>query len=236
MNWVLDNTGRFRLRPFYESGEIDSACDTLITEFLQKKYGCAEMPLRTPDLEMLLELHTSDFDPYADLNSEGEDIEGVTYFVENDLPAVKISERLSKYHWQENRRRTTLAHELGHVVFQSELINKNKTQNEEKDASSFQPIRCNRQNISAAKKGDWLEWQAYYASGAYLMPLFFMRNLGEQIFNLLKLNGPFLLSSSPGHGFVDRVTRSCQVSAAAATVRLIQLGYLTRNEAIATIY
>ena len=234
MKWIPDNTGRFSIRPYYEPGEIDAACDTFITEFLQKKYGCAKMPLRTADLETLLEIRTSDFDPYADLEHEGDDIEGVTYFVKDNLPAVKISEELSIHHWQENRRRTTLAHELGHVVFHSELANKNLlTKN---DDPSLQSIRCNRQNITAAKEVDWLEWQAYYASGAYLMPRFYVNDLAKQIFDLVKLNWPFLISSSLGYGFVSRVVNACKVSKAAAQVRLIQMGYLTNDKAIATIY
>jgi hypothetical protein len=238
MKWIPDETGRFNYRPYYDSKEIDADCDALITDFLQKKYGSIKLPLpvRTEDLEVLLEIHTSDFDPYADLSNEGDEIEGVTYFLPKSEPVVKISKELSVKYWQENRRRTTLSHELGHVMFHSKILSRNNLQLSEADNQSFLPIRCNRQNVSAAKKKDWLEWQAYYASGAYLMPVFHISKLADEIFDLLKLKGPFLVSSSAGYGFISRVIHSCKISKSAAIVRLIQLGYLTENEAIATVY
>lgn len=236
MKWIHDETGRFTVRPYYDTAEIDANCDALITDFLNKRYGFAKMPLRTEDLEGLVEIHTSDFDPFADLSNEGDGVEGVTYFITNKAPVVKISNGLSKHYSQENRRRTTLAHELGHVIFHSELVNQNILPEGNDADRTIQPIRCTRQNISAPRKADWLEWQAFYAAGAYLMPLSHIINLAQKIFDILKLVGPFLPSSSAGNGFLSRVVDSCHISSAAARVRLIQLGYLTENEAIATVY
>ena len=235
MKWIPDETGRFPLRPFYDTQEIDENCDGIVIEFLTRKYGCVKLPLQTGDMELILGEHTTEFDPYADLTNEGEDIEGVTLFFKQKDPIVRISETLSQHYSQENRRRTTIAHELGHVTFHSGLFQRIFSSGSSEDNAS-QPVRCNRQNISSPQKIDWLEWQAFYAAGAFLMPISQMEAIAQEIFNLVKVRGPFHVDSSAGRGFLTRVTHGCQISSAAATVRLIQLGHITEDKALAISY
>ena len=71
--------------------------------------------MSTEDLTILIESETSDLDQYADLTSEGDDVEGVTFFFSDRKPIVKIAEELAATGFREHRLRTTLAHELvGH--------------------------------------------------------------------------------------------------------------------------
>jgi len=235
MKWIADDTGRFKLRPYYATQEIDSTCNELVTKFLIKKYGRAKMPLQSGDLELIVEENVSEFDQYADLGLEGKDIEGVTYFHKNRPPTVKISEALSKHFSQENRRRTTIAHELGHVIFHTDLFISDFLIVDNEDTTDHL-VRCNRQNILAPQEGNWLEWQAFYAGGAFLMPIFHMQAIADGVFDLVKHSGPFYIDSSAGRGFLTRVTQSCLISSAAATVRLVQLGYVTCDQDLAITY
>ena len=232
MKWVPDNTGRFKYRPYYEAGEIDCICDELITGFLREKYGSVKMPILTDDIELLIESKTSDFDPYADLTEEGKNVEGMTEFYKDFEPAIFISESLSHHYFQENRRRTTLTHELGHVIIHAPLWTYNELWT---DNSDKQPIRCNRENIENASVNDWMEWQAYYASGAYLMPISQITLVATEVVDLVKDSGPFYVDSSPGRGLIDRVKKTFHVSGAATRVRLQQLGYITNDLEKATI-
>ena len=122
MKWIRDNTGRFSQRPFYEAHELDFECETLVTTFLQNKCGKVSYPLSTEDLTILIEQNTSDLDLYADLKQEGDEVEGMTLFLRKNKPRVLIDQRLSNQPNRENRLRTTLSHELGHVKFHSFLV------------------------------------------------------------------------------------------------------------------
>ena len=136
--------------------------------------GKTEYPIRTEDLKVLVEDHAADLDLYADLSVEGENIEGVTEFFHSERPVVRISKALTEDESRQNRLRTTLTHELGHVVLHSPLTSlsgqQRLFQTTERDRSLV--LRCKRNSIllAVSKPVDWMEWQAGYASGAFLMP------------------------------------------------------------------
>lgn len=174
MKWVPDKTKRLTLRPHFERKELDDLCDKFITEFLVERYGVIKMPIKTEDLEVLIEQETSDYDPFADLTKEGDGIEGMTVFMSGKKPRVYIAKDLGDHYARENRRRTTLAHELGHVKIHTPLWSQLP------DGT----IKCNRDGINGKFQYDWLEWQAYYASGAYLMPISQVQLLVDGILNL----------------------------------------------------
>lgn len=115
MKWVIDRTGRFARRPHYLPEELDSECEHAILAFLNKRYGKVEFPIKTDDLTVFIE-EQADLDNYADLSGEGEGVEGVTEFVPGKRPVVRIADALNAAHL-ENRLRTTLTHEYGHVHF-----------------------------------------------------------------------------------------------------------------------
>src|SRR5208282_4225053 len=117
VKYVRDNTGRFSERPYYKFEELDRECEDIITRFLKERHGKVEYPVTTEDLTLLIESDTNDFDPYADLSGYGSDVEGLTEFRPGGKPNVKIAERLSNDERRENRLRTTLTHEYGHVRF-----------------------------------------------------------------------------------------------------------------------
>ena len=100
------------------------------------------------------------------------------------------------------------------------------------DLDSNRKIKCKRETILGAKKSDWLEWQAGYASGAYLMPVTYLHEVVREVLDLLKSNSVIQLSTSAGKGLVSRVKNTFSVSNEAARVRLLQLNYVTENETI----
>ena len=115
MKWVPDKTGRFAQRPHYLPEELDTECERVILSFLNKKYGRVEFPIKTDDLTVFIE-ERADLDSYAELSGEGDHVEGVTEFLPGKRPVVRIAEELNASHL-ENRLRTTLTHEYGHVHF-----------------------------------------------------------------------------------------------------------------------
>src|SRR2546428_7926675 len=117
MEWVTDKKGLFGKRPHYLQEELDSECERIVSEFLQRRYGRVRFPISTDDLTVMIEQDGADLDPYADLSGEGNDVEGLTEFVSGRRPLVKVSKTLSENPSLENRYRTTLTHEYSHVHF-----------------------------------------------------------------------------------------------------------------------
>lgn len=213
---IRDTTGKFRQRPHYEQGELDMECEKIVCEFLRSLYGKIEFPIATDDITKLIEKHTSDFDQYADLSEYGENVEGLTEFFAKGKPKVSISARLSEASNYENRFRTTMTHELGHVVFHDYLY---KLELIETGAASIQI--CKRDDIISKSKyagaRDWMEWQAGYACGAFLMPASYLKRTVD---NFLATNG------ADTDGLIDAVVTRFQVSKDAARVRLSVTNYL----------
>jgi hypothetical protein len=121
VTYVSDRTGRFPQRPHYKAVELDRECESIINAFLKDLHGAVEFPVTTDDLTKLIERDTSDFDAYADLSELGPDVEGVTGFYRARKPAVKIAAWLAEDARYENRLRTTMTHEYGHVRFHAYL-------------------------------------------------------------------------------------------------------------------
>ena len=225
MKWVKDQTGRFPERPYYQQEELDGQSEDLITDFLCEKHGLVSFPVSTEDLTVLVETHTSDLDQYADLTDEGQDVEGITLFSPSKKPAVKISENLNGSGASENRLRTTLTHELGHVMLHGSLWPFAQLPLlPEKDNESGQS--CKRAGILNASQTDWMEWQAGYMSGAILMPISPVKKLVGAAFKEWGVFGSVNMASGKGAELVSRVAAHFLVSQDAARVRLSQLGFL----------
>lgn len=227
MKWIPDNTGRFSQRPYYEREELDFECENLVTTFFKNKYGRLAYPLSTNDLTILIEQHTSDLDLYADLSTEGTDVEGVTDFFASHKPTVRISNALQEPRL-ENRLRSTLTHELGHVKFHDSLWVHHQMSLFETNTQDHSP-RCKRETILGASQVDWLEWQAGYISGALLMPITVFRQIAMSAIGKSGAYSPILVNTSAGRQLVSAIATNFQVSANAACVRLLQLGYLTEQ-------
>ena len=111
--------------------------------------------------------------PFPNLQ-ETFDIEG---FISGDLEVIYVDEFI--YYQRPTRYRFTLAHEIGHYVFHSDLI------------ASFHPQSvADWGKFILAIDGetyDWLEWQAYSFAAAVLVPRV---SLKQNFHNELKLLQP----------------------------------------------
>ncbi len=227
MKWIPDASGRFSQRPYYELDELDGECERIISTFLLAKHREVAYPITTNDLTILLDQETSDLDLYADLANEGEEVEGVTDFIPHAKPRVRISKKLSSAPERENRQRTTLTHELGHIKFHAFLWPFDQLNLFENHVQPHSP-RCNRETILNAASVDWMEWQAGYASGAYLMPITPLRQIVREILGEDNLQA-HTIASAAGIELINRVMSIFHVSEEAARVRLIKRGYLLEN-------
>lgn len=228
MKWVKDTTGRFPERPHYDQRELDMDCEAMAHSILRKRNnGVVRFPITTDDLQVMIEDAGADLDLYADLSAYGENVEGVTEFKYGVRPLVRISRPLIEDSRMENRLRTTLTHECGHVKFHHflwKLKGGNQSLFVETDDSAQV---CKRDRIILAGTYDWMEWQAGYSCGALLMPLSDLRRtcqefIGSQGIGVL----PIYQATSEAEALIEHVTHSFEVSRDAARVRLMQVSLL----------
>jgi hypothetical protein len=227
VTYTRDTTGRFPQRPHYKPAELDRECETIINGFLKDLHRKIEFPVSTDDLTKLIERDASDLDIYADLSDLGDDVEGVTEFYRGKKPAVKIAARLSEDARYENRLRTTMTHEFGHVRFHAYLWEMNPpTPDLLRSKPEANKQICKRETIVGAKETDWMEWQAGYICGALLVPATPARRLLQGYMEERNLFGALSVSSIEGAGAIRLIVDGFQVSQDAARVRLLQLGVL----------
>ena len=208
---------------------MDDLSEGVIVNFLREKYGDASFPVSTEDLSVLIESETSDLDQYADLTSEGKDVEGVTFFFSDRKPIVKIAEELAATDYREHRLRTTLTHELAHVKLHAGLWQFNQLRLLPPEDEIPGP-RCKRGGILRASQTDWMEWQAGYVSGALLMPVTSLKELVQANVKNWGVLGGVAKKSSKGEELIRLASARFDVSRDAARVRLEQLGLLTDGE------
>lgn len=228
MKWVKDKTGRFLQRPHYLPNEIDDECERIIREFLTKRYGKVEFPIKTDDLTVLIE-QKADLDGYADLSGEPGDVEGVTEFTPRKRPIVKISDALNAPN-MENRLRTTLTHEFGHVHFHQFMFDEfgSRPQSLFQQQTESHTNKCHRDNMIGASERDWMEWQAGYACGAILMPASALTETVKGFREEKKIPyANLVLNSEHGLQLITSVMTAFQTSKDAARVRLLKRGILT---------
>ena len=229
MVWMIpDNTGRVPRRPYYEARELDAECERLIRDFLLSHRKTVEYPVLTEDLTVLVEKHVEDLDTYADLTRYGEDVEGVTEFFADQKPTVLISERISADDRRENRFRTTLTHEFGHMKFHGPLWAEKFATGDmlDRDPGDNKAI-SKRDNILNAPKTDWMEWQVGYLSGALLMPATPLRCLVSDYCSPRELHGDIHVVSEHAVRLIQMVMERFAVSEEAARVRLLKLNLIT---------
>jgi len=233
MKLIPDPTGRFKERPYFDAAELDVDCESRVSKFLRSIHGKVEFPIATDDLTKLIEQHVDDFDSFADLTTlYGEGVEGVTEFRPGKKPIVRIHQDLTGDDARENRLRTTLTHELGHVIYHAWLFDL-------RDAPSLFPKPrsndvqvCKRETILNAPQVDWMEWQAGHVCGAMLMPSSRVRRLAKEVAASnpppeLEAIGP---DSAYGRALIRAVSTQFQVSSDAAEVRSHRLGLLSRMD------
>ena len=237
LRWVPDPTGRFAKRPHYSPEQLDAECERIVSEFLRDRHGRIAFPISTDDLTVLLERAVEDFDPYADFSSEEGEIEGVTEFRLGRKPTVRIAARLTDTPSLENRLRTTLTHEYGHVHFHDVLH-----QIESKPALLFddpntssapvrQAHRCKRDSMVSLSDRDWMEWQAGYVCGAMLIP-FTPLIAHVQDFRRRRNLEHTAISEQNAFGgeLIREIANMFQTSRDAARVRLLQKKILSSGQ------
>lgn len=230
MRWVKDRTGRFPQRPHYDQHELDVDCEEMTHAILRKRHGGElQFPITNEDLQVMIENAGADLDLYADLSScYGDNVEGVTEFEYGSRPLVRISRLLSEDPKMNNRLRTTLTHECGHVKFHHFLwVMKGKNLSLFADPDDSAQV-CKRDKIIPVGTGDWMEWQAGYCCGALLMPQSDLRCTCQEFIlsqekGLLPIN-----EASPEAELLLRHVMECfEVSRDAARVRLLQVRLLS---------
>lgn len=241
MKYVRDFTNRFAKRPHYEPAELDRECEGIITALLKTRHGKVEWPVSTNDLTALIEEEADDLDLYADLSEYGDSVEGATVFVPNGKPAVKIAAELSDDASRENRLRTTLTHEYGHVHFHGYLFNPLAAELDFGTATTGGNTGggiqvCKRATILEAASVDWMEWQAGHVCGAILMPASYVRRLVREGFGDRLTDRPVTACDSLGADLVAAVRQTYQVSTDAARVRLLRLGLLQGTQPTAALF
>ena len=234
LRWVPDGTGRFAKRPHYSPEQLDAECERIVNEFLHARYGLVVFPISTDDLSVLLERDVEDLDPYADFSSEEGEVEGVTEFRVGRKPSVRIAARLTNTPNLENRLRTTLTHEYGHVHFHDALH-----QVESKPPSLFgdpspnaesnpQAHRCKRDSMVSLSDRDWMEWQAGYVCGAMLIPFTPLVSQIQEFRKRHKIEHAAITEQSAvGGELIRQIASSFQTSRDAARVRLLQRNFLS---------
>ncbi|HEV2160664.1 MAG TPA: ImmA/IrrE family metallo-endopeptidase [Stellaceae bacterium] len=230
MREVRDTTGRFSVRPHYEPEELDRASEKVLQDFFRPTHGEIPIPIATDDLTRLIERDVSDFDPGVDLSRYGTDVEGVTEFLPGKKPRVRISAELAYDERRENRYRTTLTHEYGHVHFHAYLFAMEPRGADLFGAAAGKPPVCKRQTIINAPKADWMEWQACHVCGALLMPISALKRVVGDYQEHYQLFGPAAFGSPHAAALIERVRVAFHVSADAARVRLIKLNFLAGQD------
>ena len=235
VKYVPDRMHGFGERPHFEPRELDSMFEHLAVAFLKKKHGTVSFPFTTEDLKTFIEQHVEDLDQYADLTPYGTGVEGLTEFRPGvGKPKVAVSVALQS---NENRQRTTLAHEFGHVHLHAYLFEIAGRQ-----TSALPPnnkangIYCKRDTMLTASKVDWREWQASYASSALLMPASYVRKTVAPVHERLGIFGAVLPDSQHGRALVDAVAVEYRVSKDAARVRLSVLGLLGQPSGTGSLF
>ena len=218
--------------------ELDSKCEATISAFLKNRHGSTEFPISTDDLTILLEQNANTLDLYAEPSGLGVDVEGVTDFYSSRKPDVRINKRLTEDARLENRLRTTLTHELGHVLLHGFMFDGAMRQDSLFDAAEkTESNQCKRATMLTASETDWMEWQAGFACGAYLMPITALTRTVQQFIQKGGVHGPTIfLQTDTGTALIDEVVMAFSVSRDAAKVRLLQRGFLAESTEVGSLF
>jgi Zn-dependent peptidase ImmA (M78 family) len=225
VRWCPDDKGRFHKRPYYEADELDKECEVVLANFRRSTGRPDDICIDTDDLTVMIEQHVRGLDLYADLSEDGAEVEGVTKFGRQRKPDVEIAERLTSDDRRSNRYRTTLSHELGHVILHDHLYQDKLAVGDLFTATATEErLVCKRDSMVDAPMSDWMEWQACYFSGALLMPKRAMIELAKEHGN--GISGAPRYRSDKGANLVSAAMDRFVVSHEAARVRLSVLRLL----------
>ena len=134
---------------------------------------------------------------------------------------------------QEHRYRYTVVHECGHGLLHKDVFYRDPNQLSMLDSQQEPIIQCRRDSKAKPVRDfgkwtsdDWMEWQANRFSSAVLMPRCMVKKLADEIVCYEK----GILRTMR---MVTEVSKAFNVSFDAAEYRLIDMGYINRDEAVA---
>lgn len=127
---------------------------------------------------------------------------------------------------RQNRYRTTLTHEYGHVHLHSYLHQQDGLGPSAAGHAQRNSHICKREKILTAPRGDWLEWQAGYACGALLMPISAVLNLARETAAKRNLPVATCFTGDARSEMIGATMEGFHVSEAAARVRLMKLAII----------
>lgn len=214
---------------FHPASRLDSRAELLISTHLEsRRLREDRFPVTCGDLSTLLENMADDLDLYADLAEFGDGVEGATFFRLGRKPIVKIAQELSEAQ-NDNRLKSTLAHELGHVAlhdphFQSKQqarlfpVNRTFAQVSFRDGFSDPVDRCP------------YEYQAWYFCGAILMPRSEVVSTVRSHLTLVGCFSDVWKDSELGLELVQLVAARFGVSSQLARIHLLRTKVITDAE------
>lgn len=241
LQYHKDETGRLPEKPHYKHEELDTMAQKIILEASDILGDKVIYPISTDKLTIVIEKYVEDLDLYANLQEEFGDknIEGVTIFFPFKKPIIKISEDLQNVQYKENRLRTTLLHELGHVVIHDPLWQREfKKLQLPFDTKERRIQICQRKALFSKNEPnyenyDWMEWQANYFASAFLMPKDEIYKIYKDFTKEQKSFTYIIVESEDAIKLIDLVSQKFQVSKDAAKIRLQIMKILVNQEDIA---
>ena len=140
--------------------------------------------------------------------------------------------------YKENRLRTTLLHELGHVVIHDPLWQREfKKLQLPFDTKEHRIQICKRKTLFSKNEPnyenyDWMEWQANYFASAFLMPKDEIYKIYKDFTKGQKSFTYITVESEKAIKLIDLVSQKFQVSKDAARIRLQIIKILVNQDDI----
>lgn len=213
---------------FQPTKRMDAMAEHVVMAHVRSRRSSDFLPVSTDDLTTLIEKHTEELDAYAELEEFGDGVEGLTLFQPGAKPIVRVSVRLSEKS-NENRLRSTLAHELGHVLLHDPLFQR-KAQGSLFDSTVRYSQVCYRDGFDAQGQGDLFEYQAWYMCGALLMPISELTARVSYKAQAFGCYSEIWQYSNLGQELIEDASSWFGVSRALARIRLLKSGFLSEAE------
>lgn len=222
MRHIADDSGRFAERPHYAAHELDWMFERIATDLLKEGGAPICFPLSTVKLISLIERAVEQLGEH-----DSKRFDGATEFLRNGRPRVTVAKKLTRSAKYAAYLRTVLAHEYAHLHLHHHLYELSfGAATIPGSENRFEVIGCRRKTMTVAATGNWMEWQASYASGALLMPATYVKQLTAGYLAHEGLDSPVASDSDHGEVLIDLIVKSFLVCRDAARVRLSALKIL----------
>lgn len=218
---------------FVPPKRIEREAQNLILQHLRKRRQESDLfPVTAEDLVALVEERAQDLNVYDDISHFGTGVEGVTLFSVGKKPNVQVSPELSEASNQ-NRYKSTLAHELGHVVLHDPMFQQRRAD------GLFGPSQLAfsvsfRDGAGSDSQTDLYEWQAWYFCRCLLMP-------PSEVIRLISTDHEERLSeiwveSELGYEVIRSCAQTFGVSESLARIHLAKIGALVTERPVPNLF